>query len=268
MLSQRCSRLPLGNSNVHTLILFLASTQCPNGLDQQHTHARIDMTSKASYDTIENYLVPPQPYTSSFLARLSTFILHAPFDMLESTLRPSSTDSGKTQHINPNSDTLRPTQFMTTVCQCLLQFLNMDFTSADHASPDTIPLALCLLLRYRVASSSPSQREDERKYEYAISDENEDESGLITTVPIPYPTSRSSYRPEMSDATLVAIAVHTAHKFLVHDWVNLEHWAVPLQLSRHALLRGERTFLKVIEYAVWVRQEEYLQTKGRFEDLW
>jgi len=72
----------------------------------------------------------------------------------------------------------------------------------------------------------------------------------------------------MSDATLVAIAVHTAYKFLAHDWVNLEHWAVPLHLSRHALLRGERTFLRVIEYAVWVRQEEYLQIKGRLEDLW
>ena len=72
----------------------------------------------------------------------------------------------------------------------------------------------------------------------------------------------------MSDATLVAIAVHTAYKFLVHDWVNLEHWAVPLQLSRHALLRGERTFLRVIEYAVWVRQEEYVQMKGKLDDLW
>ena len=223
------------------------------------------MTSKASYDTVDHYLVPPQPYTSSFLARLSTFILHAPFDIVESTLRPSSTHSDKTDHINPNSDAIRPTQFMTTVCQGLLRFLNMEFTSADHASPDTIPLALCLLLRYRVASSSTSQRDDERKYEYAIS--GEDGSELIT-VPIPYLTSRSCYRPEMSDATLVAIAVHTAYKFLAHDWVNLEHWAVPLHLSRHALLRGERTFLRVIEYAVWVRQEEYLQIKGRLEDLW
>ncbi|KAI4913112.1 hypothetical protein J4E85_010844 [Alternaria conjuncta] len=215
---------------------------------------------------VEHYLVPPQPYTASFLARLSTFILHAPLNVVESTLRLSSTDSGKPQHINPNSDALRPTQFMTTVCQGLLQFLNMGFDKADHASPDTIPLALCLLLRYRAASSSTSQREDERKYEYAISDP--DASGLITTVPIPYSTSRSCYHPEMSDATLVAIAVHTAYKFLVHDWVNLEHWAVPLQLSRHALLRGERTFLRVIEYAVWVRQDEYVQMKGKLDDLW
>jgi len=223
------------------------------------------MAPQASSNTVNHYLVPPQPYTSSFLARLSTFILHAPLNVVESTLRPSSTHSGKTPHINPNSDTLRPTQFMTTVCQSLLQFLNMDFTSADLASPDTIPLALCLLLRYRIASSSTSQREDERKYEYAIS--SEDGSELIT-IPIPCPTSRSCYRPEMSDATLVAIAVHTAYNFLAHDWVNLEHWAVPLQLSRHALLGGERTFLRVIEYAVWVRQEEYLQMKGKFEDLW
>jgi len=223
------------------------------------------MAPQASFNMVEHYLVPPQPYTSSFLARLSTFILHAPFDIVESTLRPSSTQSGKTEHLNPNSDSLRPTQFMTTVCQGLLQFLNMDFDKADHASPDTIPLALCLLLRYRAASSSTSQREDERKYEYAISDN--DGSGLIT-LPIPYPSPRSCYHPEMSDATLVAIAVHTAYKFLAHDWVNLEHWAVPLQLSRHALLGGERTFLRVIEYAVWVRQEEYLQMKGRLDDLW
>ena len=223
------------------------------------------MTSKASYDTVDHYLVPPQPYTSSFLARLSTFILHAPFDIVESTLRPSSTHSDKTDHINPNSDALRPTQFMTTVCQGLLRFLNMEFTSADHASPDTIPLALCLLLRYRVASSSTSQRDDERKYEYAIS--GEDGSELIT-VPIPYLTSRSCYRPEMSDATLVAIAVHTAYKFLAHDWVNLEHWAVPLQLSRRALLGGERTFLRLIDYAVWVRQEEYVQIRGKLDNLW
>ncbi|KAI4643145.1 uncharacterized protein J4E79_011306 [Alternaria viburni] len=119
------------------------------------------MTSRASYDTIDNYLVIPQPYTSSFLARLSTFILHAPLDVVESTLQSPPTRDGELAHINPNSDTLRPTQFMTTVCQGLLQFLNMDFDKADHASSDTIPLALCLLLRYRVASSSTFQREEE-----------------------------------------------------------------------------------------------------------
>ena len=223
------------------------------------------MTPQASSNTVNHYLIPPQPYTSSFLARLSTFILHAPLDVVESTLQSPPTRDDELAHFNPNSDALRPTQFMTTMCQGLLQFLNMDFTSADHASPDTVPLALCLLLRYRVASSFTSQREDERKYEYAIS--SQDGSGLITA-PIPYPTPRSCYLPEMSDATLVAVAVHTAYKFLVHDWVNLEHWAVPLQLSRHALLRGERTFLRVIEYAVWVRQEEYVQMKGKLDDLW
>lgn len=234
-------------------------------LCRQDIGAWIDMTPQASFNMVEHHLVPPQPYTSSFLARLSTFILHAPLDVVESTLQSPPTRDGELAHINPNSDALRPTQFMTTVCQGLLQFLNMDFASADHASPDTIPLALCLLLRYRVASSSPSQREDERKYEYAIS--AEDGSQLIT-LPIPYPTSRSCYRPEMSDATLVAIAVHTAYKFLAHDWVNLEHWAVPLQLSRRALLGGERTFLRLIDYAVWVRQEEYVQIRGKLDNLW
>jgi len=223
------------------------------------------MTPQASPNTVDYYIVAPQPYTAPFLARLSTFILHAPLDVVESTLQSPPTRDDELAHINPNSDALRPTQFMTTMCQRLLRFLNMDFDSADVASPDTIPLALCLLLRYHVASSSTSQREDERKYEYAISG---NDGNRLITLPIAYPTSRSCHRPEMSDATLVAIAVHTAYKFLAHDWVNLEHWAAPLELSRHALLGGERTFLGVIEYAVWVRQEEYMQTKGRLEDLW
>ncbi|KAI4611065.1 uncharacterized protein J4E87_010669 [Alternaria ethzedia] len=129
-----------------------------------YTRAWIDMAPQASFNMVEHYLVPPQPYTAPFLARLSTFIIHAPLDDVESMLQSPSTRDGELAHINPNSDALRPTQFMTTVCQGLLQFLNMEFTSADHASPDTIPLTLCLLLRYRIASSSTSQREDEHRF--------------------------------------------------------------------------------------------------------
>lgn len=140
----------------------------------------------------------------------------------------------------------------------------MDFYNAHHASPDTIPLALCVLFRYRVASSSTSQHENKRKYEYAISGKGGSE---LITVPVAYPIFRPDYRPQMSDAMLVAIAVRTAYKFLAHYSVNLQRWALPLGLSRPSLLEGERIFLKAIDYAVCIRQEEYLQTKGRLDTL-
>jgi hypothetical protein len=226
------------------------------------------MTPRASYPITKQCLSPHQPYTVPFLARLSTFILHAPYATVEASLRPTPTRDAKVIHIDPNSDALRPTQFINAMCQRLLRLLNertLDSPQTDHPSPDTIPFALCLLSRYRAASTSPSQREDACKYEYATSGE----SGLVT-FPIACPAPRSSSRPQVSDATLIALSVLIAYKFLSNDVnvVNLKRCALPLELSTRGMVEGERHFLRTIGYSVWVRQEEFLQCRGRLDGLW
>jgi hypothetical protein len=225
------------------------------------------MTPRASYPITKQCLSPHQPYIAPFLARLSTFILHAPYATVEASLYPTPTRDGEVIHIDPNSDTPRPTQFVNAMCQRLLRLLNertLDSPHTDHPSPDTIPFALCLLLRYRAASASTSQREDACKYEYATSGE----SGL--TVPIAHPAPRSSSRPQVSDATLIALSVLIAYKFLSNDVheVNLTRWALPLELSTRGMVEGERHFLRTVDYAVWVQQEEFLQCRGRLDGLW
>ena len=284
MLSQHHSCLPSKNANIHTPSLFVTCAQSANSFRYQDKSALAEMAPQTSDPSFDQYLSPSQfytapllspidqhdtpiqPYPSSFLACLSTFILHAPNATLDTTLRSSSTFSGKIEHINPNSDALHLTQFMTAMCQRLLRALNnvaLVHAPSDHPSFDTIPLALCLLFRYRMASASTFQRKDAKKYEYAIAGAYE-----LFSAPITYHDVTKCYRPRISDATLVAIAVHTAYKFLAEDIVNLKRWALPLELTRHSLLEGERTFLRVIDYAVWVRQEDYLQTKGKLDDLW
>jgi hypothetical protein len=226
------------------------------------------MTPQASYPITKQRLSPHQPYTAPFLARLSAFILHAPYATVEASLHPTPTRGGEVIHIDPNSDTLRPTQFINAMCQRLLRLLNertLDVPHTDHPGPDTIPFALCLLSRYRAASASTSQREDACKYEYATLGE----SGLVT-VPIACPAPRSSSRPQVSEATLIALSVLIAYKFLSNDVyvVNLQRWALPLELSTRGMVEGERHFLRTIDYAVWVQQEEFLQSRGRLDGLW
>jgi hypothetical protein len=226
------------------------------------------MTPRASYPIAKQRLSPHQPYTAPFLARLSAFILHAPCATVEASLRPIPTRGGEVIHIDPNSDALRPTQFINAMCQRLLRLLNQRTLSSphtDHPSPDTIPFALCLLSCYRAASTSPSQRDDACKYEYATSGE----SGLVT-IPITHPAPRSSSRPQVSDATLIAMSVPIAYKFLSNDVhvVNLQRWALPLELSTRGMVEGERHFLRTVDYAVWVQQEEFLQCRGRLDGLW
>jgi hypothetical protein len=112
------------------------------------------------------------------------------------------------------------------------------------------------LFRYRVALGSTSQCEIAPKYKYCG-----------TNKPILAPLSRCS-GSQVTDATLIALSVHIAHKFLADKWVNLQYWIQPLELDRSIAFKGERYFLSMIEYRVWVQQNEYLHLRGRFDVLW
>jgi hypothetical protein len=74
----------------------------------------------------------------------------------------------------------------------------------------------------------------------------------------------------MSDETPIVVAVHTAYKFLVIDlhFVNLGKRAIRLEMNRKRALEVEWQFLGVVDYRVWVREEEYVEFKGRCEALW
>ncbi|KAF1834265.1 hypothetical protein BDW02DRAFT_346840 [Decorospora gaudefroyi] len=201
--------------------------------------------SAYSANTASTPTLTHQPHTAPFLARLAAFILHAPLPTVKSVLRSSSvcnsdsdSDSAFTSacaSVNPNSKLLRSDAATSAMCQRLLRLLNeliLKFPRADIPSPDTIPLALCLLYHYRMR--------------------------------------RSDKAPVDAPCMLIAIAVHIAYKFLTNDfqYVNLQHWACPLELNRQGCLDAERMFLGAIDYRVWVGQEEYLELKGRFGLLW
>lgn len=176
-----------------------------------------------------------QPYTAAFLARLSMFILHAPLAKVRSIfISPLKCDSVP-QDIDVNCALPQSDALTSATCQRLLRMLNWP---RANASSDTVPLALCLLLRFRFACIS-------------CEDVTDDPSDA------------------MRDDVLIAISVHLAYKWLTDGGeVNIQHWAVPLQLNKKHLIEAEREFLGMIGYSVWVKNEEYFAFKGKAEDLW
>jgi hypothetical protein len=221
-------------------------------------------TSTFSHNTLPP-LSPHQPYTAPFLARLSLFILHAPLTIVKSTL-DTATHSDKLSQIGQNSEAFQPEDFTSVMCQPILRLLNelvIMFPGTTHPSPDTIPLALCLLFRYRVALASTSPCEATAKYDVLCASER-------VSAPIPCYVSTPVSATQLSDATLIALSVHIAYKFLADDrkWLNLQHWVRLLEANQRSILEAEISFLKTIDYAVWVRQEEFVHLRGAFEGLW
>jgi hypothetical protein len=210
-------------------------------------------------------LSPHQPYTAPFFARLSLFILHAPLAIVKSTL-DTATRSDKLSQIAQNSEAFQPEDFTSAMCQRILRLLNelvIMFPSTTHPSPDTIPLALCLLFRYRVALASTSPCEATAKYDVLCASER-------VSAPVPSYISTPVSATQLSDATLIALSVHIAYKFLADDrkWLNLQHWVRLLKANQRSILEAEKSFLRKIDYAVWVRQEEFVHLRGAFEGLW
>ncbi|KAH6838706.1 hypothetical protein B0T12DRAFT_365179, partial [Alternaria alternata] len=208
---------------------------------------------------------PHQPYTAPFLARLGLFILHAPLAIVKSTL-DTATHSDKLSQIDQNNEAFQPEDFTSVMCQRILRLLNelvIMFPGTTHPSPDTIPLALCLLFRYRVALASTSPCEATVKYDVLCASER-------VSAPIPCYVSTPVSATQLSDATLIALSVHIAYKFLADDrkWLNLQHWVRLLEANQRSILEAEISFLKTIDYAVWVRQEEFVHLRGAFEGLW
>lgn len=218
------------------------------------------------------HTLPPlrthQPYTAPFLARLSTFILYAPVSTVKYALSPSDIagDASFThlcKSLDPNSATLRPDTSVNLLCQRLLRMLNEiphKLPRDEHPSPGTIPLAPCLLACYRVALHSAVFDCD------VVMSETPD-----CEVPCPVFTSVSAPIPgALSDVTLITICVYIAYKYLAHDHfcVSLRHWAQPLETDAEMLVAAEKMFLGAIDYKIWVRQEAYLENKGRLDALW
>ncbi|KAF1840668.1 uncharacterized protein K460DRAFT_436171 [Cucurbitaria berberidis CBS 394.84] len=177
---------------------------------------------------------PPQPYTAAFLARLSTFILHAPLDIVSSIFTLSSKCDGEPLRIDPNCMALQPDTLTSATCQRLLRMLNLPVA---HASPSTIPLALHLLFRFRLASHG----ED-------ASDASSD---------------------GMGDGVLVAVSIYIAYKWLMDGGEeNTKRWTEALGMNNEYFVYTEIQLLGRIEYRVWVQDEEYVGFKGKAEELW
>jgi hypothetical protein len=235
--------------------------QPTTGFCPYNSSALVKITTTAFSPTNRPPLSSCQPYTAPLLARLSMFILHAPLATVESALSPISTSDGELSHIDPNSDVLRPNKLTNAMRQCMLRLLKeltLKFPCADHPSPDTIPLALCLLFCHCVALASTSQPEHVPKYNYFGTDRPN--SARVS----PLLGSR------LIHVTLVALSVCIAYKFLINEsyWVNLQHWMQPLELNSQSALEGGRYFLDTIHYGGWVWQDECKRLKGTFDGLW
>ncbi|CAN9154471.1 unnamed protein product [Alternaria alternata] len=187
-------------------------------------------------------------------------------DMLSKVKKGGKAYMALLEEIDQNNEAFQPEDFTSVMCQRILRLLNelvIMFPGTTHPSPDTIPLALCLLFRYRVALASTSPCEATVKYDVLCASER-------VSAPIPCYVSTPVSATQLSDATLIALSVHIAYKFLADDrkWLNLQHWVRLLEANQRSILEAEISFLKTIDYAVWVRQEEFVHLRGAFEGLW
>jgi len=131
------------------------------------------------------------------------------------------------------------------MCQRILRLLNelvIMFPGTTHLSPDTIPLALCLLFRYRVTLASTPACEATAKYDVLCASER-------VSAPVPFYVSTPVSATQLSDATLIALSVHIAYKFLARDkkWLNLQHWVRLIEANQRSTLEAEKRFLRTID---------------------
>ncbi|KAF2131284.1 hypothetical protein P153DRAFT_364887 [Dothidotthia symphoricarpi CBS 119687] len=185
----------------------------------------------------------PQPHTATYLSRISLFILRAPHSTLTAAFDPHSNCPISSLTITQPS----PSPATNQTCQTLLRILH---DPNARASPATIPYALCLLLRFRDASDA---------------------------LPIPFAP------PHL----LITIAVYISFKILrdggdapgrpnqYSDKVlmcfgvdALRHWCWHVGVKKRELEDLERNFLEVLQFRVWVRNEEYARLEARMRGLW
>ncbi|KAE8842845.1 hypothetical protein PTNB85_00516 [Pyrenophora teres f. teres] len=205
--------------------------------------------------------IPPsntlQPYTAPFLAHLSMFVLRAPVFTMKYALSPgdSASDASFTslcESLDPNSDALRPNASVNVLYQCLIRILKeipRKFCGNDPPSSDTIPLALCLLARYRMALAPvPSDCDD-----IVMSEAPEREvrsPSCVSEVPSPVFTAVSAAVPgALSDVTLITMCVYIVYHYLAagHICVDLRQWSRPLEIDAAKLLVAESVILAAID---------------------
>lgn len=171
--------------------------------------------------------------------------------------------------LDPNSTALRPDTSVNVLSQRLLRILNEiphKLPRDEHPSSGTIPLALCLLARYRMALYGAAFDCDDvmmREAPDRVVQDCEVSYPVFTSVSAPVPGA-------LSDVTLITMCVYIAYKYLAHDHfcMSLRQWAWPLEADAEMLVAAEKMFLGAIDYRIWVRQEAYLENKVRLDALW
>lgn len=169
--------------------------------------------------------------TATFLATLGTFILCTPLNTLTDTFRSNPFEPSDL--LCQISTTFQPRDSTSRLCQRIVRWLQQPTAVEGRdpvvASPSTIPLALCLLVRFRLACAKPQTTNDE----------------------------------------LLATAVFVAYKFLVDGGEERRsRWAVALEMGEGRMGVVERGFLETLGHGVWVRDGEFLMCVGRMEWLW
>jgi hypothetical protein len=164
------------------------------------------------------------PYTASYLSRLATCILHTPRPKLKRIFTSDSLCPISSLHLDASSP--RPDPLIAATCRRLMSMLN-----SENSFPNTIPLMLCLLLRYRMLPNA----------DLAWCDE--------------------SY--------ILIAAFLLAHKFLAdYGDARMLEFARAMDMSKHDLIHIEWEFLKAIEYSIWVKDDEFERNKQTFNELW
>ncbi|KAF2034807.1 hypothetical protein EK21DRAFT_55191 [Setomelanomma holmii] len=183
----------------------------------------------ANASTTHNLSVlrPQQPYTAAFLAHLSTFILHTPRPRLKSLFHPTLPSAPNIPALSLDLESPKPDALTLAACRNPIRILNRH---AALASPDTIPYALGLLLRFRM---------------------------------IP----RDSC--DISDETWIIVAVYLACKWLTKGGEErLKCWAALLEANAKRLANAEKDILELLDHRIWILDAEYIACKSKSDEIW
>jgi hypothetical protein len=129
-------------------------------------------------------------------------------------------------------DSPKPDALTTKTCHCLAYILK---SAPADMSPDMIPFALVLLLKFRMVP--PAVRD-----------------ALVSR--------------NVSDETWVIVAIVLAQKYLVDYNLWLHQWTTPLRMDKKCLARAEIQFLAVLGHDLWIKDEAYVFIMGRLDELW
>jgi hypothetical protein len=126
---------------------------------------------------------------------------------------------------------IQPTQILTDTCERIFDWLDY-YGRRSSASRDIIPIALAILLRFRIR--------------------NADKGALL----------------EYDDSVKLVVAIKIAYGNTCDQWMHGKAWKKFTGIKAEDIKNAQIVFLDTIEWRTWVREQDFCDFVKRFGVVW